>query len=136
MQRVTLDTNVYVSALNFGGKAAEMLGMAQAGTMRIDISDAIMAELMRVLREDFAWDGYRLHFMQQRLLELEITKRVQPKQALKVIDDPDDDRILECAVEAGSEFIVTNDKAILRLGKYDEITMIGVVDFLGRLRAR
>jgi len=136
MQRVTLDTNVYVSALNFGGKAAQMLGMAQAGTIRIDISDAIMAELMRVLREDFAWDGYRLHFMQQRLLELEITKRVQPKQALKVIDDPDDDRILECAVEAGSEFIVTNDKAILRLGKYDEITMIGVVDFLGRLRAR
>ena len=72
--------------------------------------------------------------MQQRLLE--ITNRVQPKHTLKVIDDPDDDRILECAVEAGSEFIVTNDKAILRLGKYDEITMIGVVDFLERLRAR
>jgi predicted nucleic acid-binding protein len=86
MQRVTLDKNVYVSALNFGGKPAQMLGMAQAGTIRIDISDAIMAELMRVLREDFAWDGYRLHFMQQRLLE--ITNRVQPKHTLKVIDDP------------------------------------------------
>lgn len=134
MQRVTLDTNVYVSALNFGGKPAQMLAMAQAGTIRIDISDAIMAELIRVLREDFAWDGYRLHFMQQRLLE--ITNRVQPKQTLKVVDDPDDDRILECAVEAGSEFIVTNDKAILRVGTYGEIRMIRVVDFLERLRTR
>ena len=134
MDRATLDTNIYVSALNFGGKPAQLLGMAQAGAIRIDISEAIMAELVRVLREDFAWDGYRLHFMQQRLSE--ITNRVAPTRTLKVVDDPDDDRILECAVEAGSEFIVTNDKAILRLGKYGEITMIRVVDFLQRLRGR
>ena len=134
MQRVTLDTNIYVSALNFGGKPAQPLGMAQAGTIRIDISDAIMAELIRVLREDFAWDGYRLHFMQERLFN--IANRVTPTRTLKVVDDPDDDRILECAVEAGSEFIVTNDQAILRLGRYGEITMIRAVDFLQRLRGR
>jgi uncharacterized protein len=130
MQRVTLDTNIYVSALNFGGKPAHLLGMAQAGTIRIDISDAIMAELIRVLREDFAWDGYRLHFMRQGLLE--ITNRVTPTRTLTVVDDPDDDRILECAVEAASEFIVTNDKAILRLGEYGGIKIMRVVDFLQR----
>jgi uncharacterized protein len=131
VKRVTLDTNVYVSALNFGGKPAQLLGMADAGTIRIDISDAIMAELMRVLREDFAWDGYRVHFMRQGLLE--IANRVTPTRTLKVIDDPDDDRILECAVEAGSEFIVTNDKAILRLGEYGGIKIMRVVDFLQQI---
>jgi putative PIN family toxin of toxin-antitoxin system len=130
MLRLTLDANVNVSALNFGGKPAQLLGMAQAGTIRIDISDAIVAELVRVLREDFAWDGYRLHFLQQQLLT--ITRRVTPTRTLTVVDDPDDDRILECAVEAGSEFIVTNDKAILRLGEYAGIKMIRVVDFLQR----
>ena len=50
MQRVTLGTNIYVSALNFGGAPAHLLGMAKEGTIRIDISDAIMAELVRVLR--------------------------------------------------------------------------------------
>ena len=65
--RVTLDTNIYVSALNFGGLASRVLGMAKAGTIRIDISDHIEAELVRVLREDFAWEGYRLHFMKERL---------------------------------------------------------------------
>ena len=134
MQRVTLDTNIYVSALNFGGKPAQVLGMAQAGTIRIDISDAIMAELIRVLREDFAWDGYRLHFMRAKLLA--IANRVTPTRTLNVVDDPDDDRILECAVEAGSQYIVTNDKAILRLGQYGEITMIRIVDFLQLLRGR
>lgn len=108
--------------------------MAQAGTIRIDISDAIMAELVRVLREDFAWDGYRLHCMRAKLLA--VANRVTPTRTLNVVDDPDDDRILECAVEAGSEFIVTNDKAILRLGKYGEITVIRVVDFLQLLRGR
>jgi uncharacterized protein len=131
VRRVTLDTNIYVSALSFGGKPAQLLGRAQAGAIRIDISDAIMAELMRVLREDFAWDGYRLHFMRQRLLE--IASRVTPTRTLKVVDDPDDDRILECAVEAGSEFIVTNDKAILRLGEYGGIKIIRVVDFLQQI---
>ena len=50
--RVTLDTNVYVSALNFGGRSAYLIGMAQARIIRIDLSDHIEAELVRVLRED------------------------------------------------------------------------------------
>ena len=53
--------------------------------------------------------------MREKLLR--IANRVTPAQTLKVVDDPDDDRIVECAVEAGPEFIVTNDKAILRLGE-------------------
>ena len=39
---VTLDTNIYVSALEFGGLGARILGMARAGVLQIDISDAII----------------------------------------------------------------------------------------------
>jgi hypothetical protein len=38
-------------AFNFGGPAAVLLGHARAGNIRIDISDAILAETTRVLRE-------------------------------------------------------------------------------------
>lgn len=62
-----------------------------------------------------------------------MANRVTPTRTLKVVDDPDDDRILECAVEAGSEFIVTNDKAILRLGEYGVIKIMRVVDFLQQI---
>ena len=69
---MTLDTNVYVSALNFVGRSAYLIGMAQARIVRIDISDHIEAELVRVLREDFGWEGYRLHFMLERLRKISI----------------------------------------------------------------
>jgi len=58
----TFDSNIYVSALQFGGVGARLLGMARAGAIRIDTSDAILAEVIGVLRDKFGWDGYRLHF--------------------------------------------------------------------------
>ena len=44
-----------------------------------------------------------------------------PQQTLCVTDDPDDNRILECAVEAQSDFIVSNDSDLLRLRSYSGI---------------
>jgi predicted nucleic acid-binding protein len=59
---------------------------------------------------------------------------VSPAVQLEVVkDDPDDDRILECAVTAGSDFIVTGDKDLLRLGRYDSIKILTVADFLEQL---
>ena len=50
---------------------------------------------------------------------------VTPKKAIDAIkEDPDDNGILECAVEAGSEFIVTSDKDLLRLGEYGSIRIV------------
>ncbi len=67
MISVTLDSNIYISALEFGGIGARFLGMARAGMIRIDTSDAILDELVGVLRDKFGWDGYRLHFMRKQI---------------------------------------------------------------------
>jgi predicted nucleic acid-binding protein len=45
-------------------------------------------------------------------------------------EDPDDDRILECAVAAESEFIVSEDKDLLRLGKFGGARIVSVRDFI------
>ena len=123
MLGVTLDTNIYVSALEFGGLGARLLGMARAGMFRIDVSDAILDELVTVLRDDFRWDGYRLHFGREQITN--VANRVVPRQRLDIIkEDPDDNRILECAVEAKSDFIVSSDKDLLRLGRYGDVRMV------------
>ena len=123
MLRVTLDTNVFVSALEFGGAGARLLGIARAGMIQIDVSDAILDELVTVLRDDFAWEPYRLHFAREQLARL--GNLVTPKKAIDAIkEDPDDNRILECAVEAESEFIVTSDKDLLRLSEYNKIRIV------------
>jgi len=131
---VTLDTNVYVSALEFGGIGARLLGMARARVLQIDISDAILDELATVLRDDFHWDAYRLHFMLEEMRK--ITCSVTPKRTIEALKlDPDDNRILECAVEAASECIVTEDKDLLRLKAFEGIRIQRASDFLqARLR--
>jgi predicted nucleic acid-binding protein len=50
---ITLDTHVYVSALEFGGIGSRLLGMARAGQIRLDVSRAILDELVTALRDDF-----------------------------------------------------------------------------------
>jgi putative PIN family toxin of toxin-antitoxin system len=126
---VTLDTSIYVSALEFGGVGARLLGMARAGMFRIDVSDAILDELLTVLRDDFRWDGYRLHFGIEQIAN--VANRVVPRQRLDIIkEDPDDNRILECAVEAKSDFIVSSDKDLLRLGNYGDVRLVTAKEFM------
>lgn len=56
-----------------------------------------------------------------------------PRRTIDAIkEDPDDNRILECALEAGSEFIVTSDKDLLRLGEYASIRIVKPSQLLER----
>jgi predicted nucleic acid-binding protein len=101
--------------------------MARAGIMRIDTSDAILDETIGVLREEFHWNGYRLHFAGLELPRL--TNCVKPAPTVTVTGDPDDDRILECAVTAASDYIVTHDDDLLRLREYSGIKIVKAADF-------
>lgn len=132
MITATLDSNIYISALQFGGAGARLLGMARVGQMRLDISDAILDETIGVLRDKFGWDGYRLHFARLELQK--IANRVL--QTVDIVDDPDDNRIIECALTAGSDYIVTNDNALLRIRNYGAIKIVRMGEFLERGRAR
>jgi uncharacterized protein len=130
---VTLNTNEYVSALNGGVKALRLLHMAIDGDIEIAISEPIISETIRALREKFAWLPYDLHDARLRLQR--VCRIVQPTLTLSVLADEPDNRILECAATAGSEFIVTEDKAMLRLGQHSGIKIIRASDFLRTLQA-
>ena len=125
--RVTLDTNVYISAFQFGGM--RLLHMAVNGDIEIAVSQAIIEEVIRVLRDKFRWDGYRLQDAKQQILTF--ARLVTPAQTLDVVkDDEPDNRILECAVEAGSEFIISADQDLLRLRSYAGASIMRLADFL------
>ena len=84
MIRVTLDSNVYIAALQYGGPAAHILGLARAGIVRIDSSDAILDETIGVLRDRFNWSPYRLHSAWSRLTAL--ANMVEPKTVVVLVD--------------------------------------------------
>lgn len=129
MRAVTPDANLYISALIWDGKPEQLLEMALARKVRLFISDAIMDEVMEVLEEKFNHSPKRLTLEKEYLSKC--TVRCVPKIKLDVVkDDPEDNKIVECAVHSRSEAIITNDGDLLRMKSYDGIRMLKVHEFL------
>lgn len=129
MRSVTPDSNVFISALLWDGKPERVLEMGLAGEVRLFISDAIMEETLGVLEEKFQLSPSKLRRAKEYITRC--TVRVVPKIRLDVVSsDPDDNRIVECAVHSRSEAIITNDNDLLRMKEYQGIRMVKVLDFL------
>ncbi|MGA7929706.1 MAG: putative toxin-antitoxin system toxin component, PIN family [Candidatus Sulfotelmatobacter sp.] len=108
MLRVTADSNIYISAMNFGGAPDKLLDMARNGDIVLAISDPIVEEVTHVLRDKFGWTDEAIKLAQARIADF--TEKVHPRRAIDVVkEDPSDNRILDCAEAGGSEFIVTGD---------------------------
>jgi len=132
--RVTADSNIYVSALHFGGPPDKFLDLARARVIHLTISDDILAEVTRVLRGKFGWSEEALSMAQARIADF--TVRVAPARKLDAVrEDPSDNRILECAVEGKSNYLVTRDNHLLKLKSFGATRMIKVADFLNVVRA-
>ena len=103
---ITCDTNILVSAIWFGGKPAEFLRLALKEDVRVAISQPILDETLRVLREKFQAAPERLR--KAEALIRSCTVMVRLKVRLNVItEDEPDNRALVFAVESESDTIFT-----------------------------
>jgi putative PIN family toxin of toxin-antitoxin system len=127
---VTADSNIYISALVFGGRPLQFLNAARAGIFPLALSQALTDEVHRVLHDKFRWPPDDLVLAATELARF--TVRVNPTETISAIpEDPDDNRVLECAVAAGSRYIVTGDADLLRLKRYRDIQIVRVAEFMG-----
>jgi predicted nucleic acid-binding protein len=65
----------------------------------------------------------------------ELAEHVSPRNRLSILGDEPDNRVLECAAEGGAELIVTGDKAMLRLGRFQGVEILSLRTFLSRLES-
>jgi uncharacterized protein len=115
--RTVVDSNVYISALVFGGVPQAVFDVIEAhDTLELCISQAIMDEVAEVLARKFDWTEPDLKAFLPPLWRRCIV--VTPTVAVRICDDPDDNRILECAQAAEATFIVTGDDDLLRLRRF------------------
>ena len=129
MKRVTADSNILISAFLRGGKPLELLELARAGQIQLAVSDPILDETARVLKGKFHVAEEDIRDFRQELLRF--AKHVTPAEALDAVPgDKADNRILECAVAAGSETVVTGDQHLLSLGNFRGIRIQRVGEFL------
>lgn len=130
MQKVVFDTNIYISALHFQGSIPrKILELVDAGNFQLFISKQIIAELRGVLRVKFKYELSKLDLMEELILS--ISQVVEPRIKIKFIkEDPDDDRILECAVEGKADFIVTGDRHLLQIEEFRGIKITSARVFI------
>lgn len=132
--RVVIDTNIWVSGLLWRGMPWRLLRLAETGQVELCTSPSILSELAEVL------DYERFH---PRLRQLGLTPEELIAYAINlatifetlpgkpiVVDDPDDDIFIHCAVAAGAAYVVSGDHHLLDLGEYAGIPILSIRDFL------
>ena len=131
--KVVFDTNIYISAIIFSGPPEICLEAAQAGEIELYTSKTILLELANKLRSKF---GYPEEDIEEILVGLvRFVKVVNPKVKInKIKEDPSDNMVLEAAVEAKGDLIVSGDKKhILPLKEFGGIKIISAAIFLKQL---
>jgi uncharacterized protein len=127
--RIVVDTNVIVSALVFGGLPRRVFEAVEGGRCDFYYSAEIEDETRRVLRVNFGWGEDRLDRYLPAFWNL--GERATPHRRVNAVrDDPDDNRILECALAANAHVIVSGDSHLLRLIAYEGIAILTPRAFL------
>lgn len=128
--KVVIDNNVLVSAFGWHGKPEEVVKLAVSGKIANFTSMAMLSELARVVSYP------KLRFsesLQAEIIETIFTSSslVNVSGPLNVITaDPADNKILECAVAASVDFIISGDNHLLNLKNFRDIEIVTPEDFL------
>jgi putative PIN family toxin of toxin-antitoxin system len=131
---VVLDTNVWISALQFAkrrGTPTRALEKAMSEDVIATCSE-IELEILRVLTHKFLWDPHRAHEALETVLARAI--RVQLRGTVKQCRDSHDDMFLECAARANADLLIAGDKDLLVLGSYRGTRILTPAEYVGTVR--
>jgi len=123
------DTNILFSATGWRGNPFQCVERARVG----EIQAVTCPELVEELAEKL---GLRLHFSAEQVAEtladyLGFLRVVQiPKVLNAVPRDPEDNMVLECAIEGQAQYVVSGDNDLLVLKEFCGIQIVRASDFL------
>ncbi|WDN88463.1 hypothetical protein BuS5_01431 [Desulfosarcina sp. BuS5] len=128
--KAVLDTNVLISGILFGGNPRQIFELVIQGKIDAYISPAIFIEFKEVLiRPKFGITHEKCFLINKEIENLFCF--VFPQIRVDLIkDDPDDNIILECALAADVEYIITGDSHLLTLKSFEKIQIISPVMFI------
>ncbi len=128
--KVVLDTNILVSSVFWKkGNPHKVVGLALDKKIKVFTSTEILKELEKVLRRDFKEDEDFIKDQTDLILEYaEVIKTTSKMDVVK--DDPDDNKIVGCAVDSKSDYIITGDPHLLKLKEFKGIKIINSREFI------
>lgn len=130
MLKITVDTNVLISSAIHCGNEFDILRAARQGKLKIVLSIEILDEFERVLRRPkFGFEEDQIERSIRWVRD--ICELVMCSEKIDVIwEDPSDNKILECAVCAGVDYIISGDRHLLRLKEFRGIPIFNAREFI------
>ncbi|QQG38762.1 MAG: putative toxin-antitoxin system toxin component, PIN family [Candidatus Woesearchaeota archaeon] len=130
--KVVLDTNVFISSIFWRGNPHKIVELAVDKKIQIYTSPEILTELEEVLKRDFEEDH---EFIERQVaLILEYAKIVKPLKKVDFVkEDPEDNKIIECALTAKADYIVSGDQHLFFLKEIFGIKILKPKEFLDEL---
>jgi len=133
--RYVFDTNVMVSALLF-----DQSRPAQAFNAALDRGDILLSHsVLKELTEVLGREKMRQYLLPEEreqfiIALLKESLFVDIKETIQACRDPEDDKILELAVNGRAHCIITGDKDLLALNPFRKISIIKPDEFLTSIK--
>lgn len=132
--RVVLDTNILVSATFWIGASNKIIKNIENKEIQLILSSEIIQEFSDVLNYEEIQNKIKdkkleMQYSVEKIIS--IATIIQPIIQLNVIEeDPDDNIILECAIEGNADYIISYDKCLLNLKEFKGIKILTPEEFL------
>ncbi|MCH7568056.1 MAG: putative toxin-antitoxin system toxin component, PIN family [Nanoarchaeota archaeon] len=131
--RVVLDTNVFISGIHWSGSSEKILHAWFDDKFELISSEETIEEIAETLA------NFKIPLPKDDILHwISIIAGksilVKPETSLDIIkDDPDDNKFLEIALEGKADYIVSQDKHLLKLKEFEGIKILSPDEFLREL---
>jgi len=131
--RLVIDTNVLISSF-FGGNPKELIDLWRRGSALLCITREVLEEYLRVMaRLPIAPETKnRLVAILQEKRNIELVAASKHYGVIR--EDPEDDKFIDCAVEARADYIISGDEHLLRVNAYRGIPICSPKEFLQRIK--
>lgn len=134
MIEAVYDTNILVSSFIGKGPPHNVFNAVLKGKVKLISSPEIIEEFNNVIpREKFKFTEKQIK--QAKSIVLRISNIIEPKEKVNVIkEDPDDNKILECAKAGKVKYIVSGNIHLLKLKKWLNIKIVTANEFMKILK--
>jgi len=123
-----LDTNILISASYWFGNPKKIIDYISDEKICAYSSNELLTEYNNSIMRDF---GETIETSKKKTDFFEsILKIVEPIQIVIACEDKDDNKVLEVAVCANANFIISGDKHLLKMNEFEGIRIVTAHQFI------
>jgi len=128
--KIVLDSNIFVSSFYWAGNPRKVFDRVTNGLDELYITDEIIKEIISVMsRKKFDTKIEKINEY-IKIIESYSIKILSQNIPQNISRDKNDNKILQCGIDANVEFIITGDNDLLVIEEYNKIKILKPNEYL------